>query len=92
MTVINVLAAMVVFIYVTPLLNAVDGIHGATVALLLLVYGIAAMAGNTWGGHASDRFGAVPTLFALLLTLQLGRRHVEAEKVPVRVGRAAAAE
>jgi predicted MFS family arabinose efflux permease len=24
------------------------------------------MAGNTWGGHAADRFGAVPTLFALL--------------------------
>jgi DHA1 family purine base/nucleoside efflux pump-like MFS transporter len=66
MTVANVLAAMVVFIYVTPLLNATGGIHGAIVALLLLVYGIGAMAGNTWGGRAADRFGAVPTLFALL--------------------------
>jgi predicted MFS family arabinose efflux permease len=66
MTVINVLAAMVVFIYVTPLLNATGGIHGSTVALLLLLYGIGAMAGNTWGGRAADRFGAVPTLFALL--------------------------
>ena len=66
MTVVNVLAAMVVFIYVTPLLNATGGIHGATVALLLLVYGVGAMAGNTWGGRAADRFGAVPTLFTLL--------------------------
>jgi MFS transporter, DHA1 family, purine base/nucleoside efflux pump len=66
MTVVNVLAAMVVFIYVTPLLNATGGHHDATVALLLLVYGIGAMAGNTWGGRAADRFGAVPTLFALL--------------------------
>ncbi|WP_433275005.1 MFS transporter [Pseudonocardia xinjiangensis] len=66
MTVVNVLAAMVVFIYVAPLLNATGGIHGATVALLLLIYGIGAMAGNVWGGRAADRFGAVPTLFALL--------------------------
>ncbi|GAA1215441.1 MFS transporter [Pseudonocardia alaniniphila] len=66
MTLVNVLAAMVVFIYVAPLVNATGGIHGATVALLLVVYGIGAMAGNTGGGRAADRFGAVPTLFALL--------------------------
>jgi MFS transporter, DHA1 family, purine base/nucleoside efflux pump len=65
MTVIGVLSAMVVFIYVTPLLNATAGIHGATIALLLLVYGIGAMVGNTWGGRAADRFGTVPTLFAV---------------------------
>ncbi|GAA3041396.1 MFS transporter [Pseudonocardia yunnanensis] len=66
MTLVNVLAGMVVFIYVTPLLSATGGIHGAIVALLLLVYGVGAMAGNTWSGRAADRFGAVPTLFALL--------------------------
>jgi MFS transporter, DHA1 family, purine base/nucleoside efflux pump len=66
MTVIGVLSAMVVFIYVTPLLNATAGIHGATIALLLLVYGVGAMAGNTWGGRAADRFGTVPALFAVL--------------------------
>jgi MFS transporter, DHA1 family, purine base/nucleoside efflux pump len=66
MTVVNVLAAMVVFIYVAPLLDATGGIHGATIALLLLVYGIGAMAGNTLGGRAADRFGTVPTLFAQL--------------------------
>ncbi|GAA3059205.1 MFS transporter [Pseudonocardia yunnanensis] len=66
MTVIGVLSAMVVFIYVTPLLNATAGIHGATIALLLLVYGVGAMVGNTWGGRAADRFGTVPTLFAVL--------------------------
>jgi DHA1 family purine base/nucleoside efflux pump-like MFS transporter len=64
-TVVNVLAAMVVFIYVTPLLNTTTGVHGATIALLLLVYGIGAMAGNTLGGRAADRFGTVPTLFAM---------------------------
>ena len=66
MTVIGVLSAMVVFIYVTPLLNATAGIHGATIALLLLLYGLGAMVGNTWGGRAADRFGTVPTLFAVL--------------------------
>jgi len=66
MTVIGVLSAMVVFIYVTPLLNATAGIRGATIALLLLVYGVGAMVGNTWGGRAADRFGTVPTLFAVL--------------------------
>ncbi|WP_433287251.1 MFS transporter [Pseudonocardia sp. CA-142604] len=66
MTLVNVLAAMVVFIYVAPLVNATGGIHGAIVALLLVVYGIGAMVGNTGGGRAADRFGAVPTLFALL--------------------------
>ncbi|WP_433292528.1 MFS transporter [Pseudonocardia sp. CA-142604] len=66
MTVIGVLSAMVVFIYVTPLLNATAGIHGATIALLLLVYGVGAMVGNTWGGRAADRFGTVPTLFTVL--------------------------
>jgi DHA1 family purine base/nucleoside efflux pump-like MFS transporter len=69
MTVIGVLSAMVVFIYVTPLLNATAGIHGATIALLLLVYGVGAMVGNTWGGRAADRFGTVPTLFAVLAGL-----------------------
>jgi DHA1 family purine base/nucleoside efflux pump-like MFS transporter len=66
MTVVGVLSSMVVFIYVTPWLNATGGIHGVTVALLLLLYGVGAMAGNTWGGRTADRFGAVPTLFALL--------------------------
>ncbi|MCU1665271.1 MAG: major facilitator superfamily 1 [Pseudonocardia sp.] len=66
MTVVGVLAAMVVFIYVTPLLNATAGIHGATIALLLVVYGVGAMVGNTWGGRAADRFGTVPTLYAVL--------------------------
>src|ERR1700754_177380 len=66
MSVVNVLAAMVVFIYVAPLSDATGGIHGAAVALLLLVYGIGATAGNTWAGRATDRFGAVPTLFTVL--------------------------
>ncbi|WP_433278621.1 MFS transporter [Pseudonocardia xinjiangensis] len=68
MTVIGVLAVMVVYIYVSPLLKATAGLDGtgATIGLLLLVYGLGAVVGNTWGGRAADRFGTMRTLFVVL--------------------------
>ena len=65
-TVLGVLGTMAVYIYVTPLLTATAGLDRSTIGLLLLVYGIGAILGNSWGGRASDRFGSVPTLFAVL--------------------------
>jgi DHA1 family purine base/nucleoside efflux pump-like MFS transporter len=66
MTVIAVLSAMIVYIYVTPLLKATAGVGGTTIALLLLAYGVGGIVGNTWGARAADRFGVMPTLFVVL--------------------------
>jgi MFS transporter, DHA1 family, purine base/nucleoside efflux pump len=65
-TVLGVLGTMSVYIYVTPLLTAVAGLDGPTIGLLLLLYGVGAIIGNSWGGRAADRFGPLSTLFAVL--------------------------
>lgn len=65
-TVFGVVATMSVYIYVVPLLTATTGLPGSTIGALLLAYGLGAMVGNVWGGRATDRFGSVPTLFAVL--------------------------
>jgi predicted MFS family arabinose efflux permease len=65
-TVLGVLATMAVYIYVTPLLTATAGLDSVTIGLLLLVYGVGAILGNSWGGRAADRFGSIPTLFGVL--------------------------
>jgi DHA1 family purine base/nucleoside efflux pump-like MFS transporter len=65
-TVLAVLGTMSVYIYVTPLLAATAGLDGTTIGLLLLVYGVGAILGNSWGGRAADRFGTIPTLSGVL--------------------------
>jgi MFS transporter, DHA1 family, purine base/nucleoside efflux pump len=65
-TVFGVVATMSVYIYVVPLLAATAGLSGSVVGALLLAYGLGAVVGNVWGGRASDRFGAMRTLFAVM--------------------------
>ena len=65
-TVLGVVATMSVYIYVVPLLGVTAGLAGPSVGVLLLAYGAGAMVGNAWGGRTTDRFGSVPTLFAVL--------------------------
>jgi predicted MFS family arabinose efflux permease len=65
-TVLGVLGAMSIYIYVVPLLTATAGLDAPTIGLLLLAYGLGAMVGNSWGGRAADRFGTLPTLFGVL--------------------------
>lgn len=62
MTVLGVLSAMVVFTYAAPLLDRTAGATGGALSLLLLAYGLGAMVGNSVGGRAADRFGALRTL------------------------------
>jgi MFS transporter, DHA1 family, purine base/nucleoside efflux pump len=65
-TVFGVVATMSVYIYVVPLLTATAGLSSSTIGALLLAYGLGAIVGNAWGGRATDRYGSMRTLFAVL--------------------------
>ena len=61
--------AFVLYTFITPLLTAATGWHGASISTLLLIYGAAAYAGNAAGGRAADRWGAGRTVTAALCSL-----------------------
>ena len=61
--------AFVLYTFITPLLTAATGWHGASISMLLLVYGAAAFAGNMLGGRAADRWGAGRTVVIALCSL-----------------------
>jgi DHA1 family inner membrane transport protein len=66
------------FTYLTPFLNHVTGVHGATVSAFLLAYGLAAAAGTLVGGRAADHgasrtlLGANVGILVALALLRLG--------------------
>jgi predicted MFS family arabinose efflux permease len=66
-TVLGVLANISVYTYVVPLLTADTQVTGAMVSLLLLLYGMGAIVGNTIGGRANDRFGSRLTILIALV-------------------------
>lgn len=59
---------LAVFTYFAPLLTEVTGFAAGTVAVLLLVYGVGATAGNFAGGWLSDR-APMPAQLGLLAAL-----------------------
>ncbi|MEU4292899.1 MFS transporter [Kribbella sp. NPDC026596] len=67
MTVLAVLGAFSVYIYIVPLLKHTAGLSGNAAGLLLLLYGLGAVLGNLVGGRATDRFGSLRTLLVLLI-------------------------
>ncbi len=67
MTVLGVIGAMSVYIYVVPLLVATAGLDGAAIGVVLLAYGLGAVIGNVLGGRATDRFGSMRTLLVALI-------------------------
>ncbi|WP_328526297.1 MFS transporter [Kribbella sp. NBC_00359] len=69
MTVLGVLGAFSVYIYIVPLLKHSAGLTGRVTGILLLVYGVGAVVGNLVGGRATDRFGSLRTLLVLLTGL-----------------------
>ena len=69
MTVLGVLGAFSVYIYIVPLLKHSAGLTGSVTGILLLVYGVGAVVGNLVGGRATDRFGSLRTLMVLLIGL-----------------------
>lgn len=84
MTVVNLLAALSVYTYVAPLLEATAGATGPTLSLLLLVYGAGALVGNALGGRLADRFGSTRPLAVVLpvVTLTLATLPLTATSVP----------
>ena len=67
MTVLAVLGAFSVYIYIVPLLKHTAGLTGNAAGILLLLYGVGAVVGNLVGGRATDRFGSLRTLLVLLV-------------------------
>jgi DHA1 family inner membrane transport protein len=59
---------LMVFTYLAPLLTEVGGFPGSAVPVLLLAYGIGAVAGNAAGGWLADR-ALLPSLAGLLAAL-----------------------
>ncbi|WP_051342988.1 MFS transporter [Pseudonocardia spinosispora] len=66
-TIFGVLGAMSVYTYVVPLLGATAGVSGPIVGVLLLAYGVGGVVGNTLGGFATDRIGAMRTLMITMV-------------------------
>ncbi|MFB6722024.1 MFS transporter [Kribbella sp. NPDC056345] len=71
MSVLGVLGAFSVYIYIVPLLKETAGLTGNVTGILLLVYGVGAVVGNLLGGRATDRFGSIRTLIVLLIGIIL---------------------
>ncbi|GAA3118766.1 putative MFS family arabinose efflux permease [Kribbella aluminosa] len=67
MTVVAVLAAFSVYIYIVPLLKHTAGLSGNATSLLLVLYGVGAVIGNFLGGRITDRFGSLRALVVLML-------------------------
>ncbi|MFC7585229.1 MFS transporter [Nonomuraea antimicrobica] len=58
LTVLWIAGAFTVLIYINPVLDGLGGIQGPALSIWLLVFGVAAVAGNTLGGRAVDRYHA----------------------------------
>ncbi|SCG70046.1 MFS transporter [Micromonospora rifamycinica] len=61
LTVIGMAASYTVYAFAAPTLGAL-GVDAYQVNLMLLLYGLGAVAGNVTSGYATDRWGAVPVL------------------------------
>lgn len=61
LTVIGMAACYTVYAFAVPTLGAL-GVGAYQVNLMLLLYGLGAVAGNVASGYATDRWGAVPVL------------------------------
>lgn len=60
-------AIYVPYTYLAPLLSETMGFEGRGITVVLLVFGLGAVAGNLLGGRLSDRVGARRTLLGLAL-------------------------
>ncbi|MEU4191158.1 MFS transporter [Kribbella sp. NPDC026611] len=71
LTVLAVLSAFSVYIYIVPLLKHTAGLSGNITGILLLLYGVGAVIGNFAGGRVTDRFGSLRTLIVLMIGITL---------------------
>ena len=69
LTAIGLGSGFVVFTYMGPVLAELTGFGGPGVSAMLLVFGVAAIAGNALGGYGADRWGYTPSVAAIFATL-----------------------
>lgn len=72
-TFISLMGGFVVFTYISPLLTEITGFGGAGVSGMLLLFGSAAMVGNSLGGYGADhvRYGRLMAAIVVALTISL---------------------
>ena len=70
-TALGVGAGFVVLTYIRPLLEGLTGFGGGGIGALLLVFGLASVAGNYLGGYWADRRGYRGSVGAILIVLAL---------------------
>ncbi len=70
-TFVAMMGGFVVFTYVSPLLAQITGFGGAGVSGMLLLFGAAAMVGNSLGGYGADHVRYGRLMAAILVTLAL---------------------
>ena len=71
LTVIGLGCGFVVFTYIGPLLGDLTGFGGGGVSAMLLLFGVAAIAGNALGGYGADRWGYGRSLVVIFAVLTL---------------------
>lgn len=59
LTVLWIAGAFTVLTYMSPVLDSVGGIRGGALSIWLMIFGLAAVAGNALGGRAADRYSTV---------------------------------
>lgn len=62
-------SSFVVFTYLTPLMTDVTRVSEKTTSLALMLFGVATVIGNLFGGKLADRIGDVPALRIALIGL-----------------------
>ena len=70
-TALGVAAGFVVLTYIRPLLEGLTGFGGGGIGVMLLVFGLASIAGNSLGGYWADRRGYRGGMGAILVVLVL---------------------
>ena len=71
LTAIGLGAGFVVFTYVDPLLGDLTGYGGRGVSGMLLLFGLAAVAGNALGGYGADRWSYGRSMVAIFVVVAL---------------------
>jgi predicted MFS family arabinose efflux permease len=66
-TVLAMVSGFTVLTYVRPLLEGLTGFGGEGIGSMLLLFGLAAIAGSVLGGYSADHWGYRATVFPVLL-------------------------
>lgn len=71
LTAIGLGSGFVVFTYIGPLLGELAGFGAGGVSAMLLLFGLAAIAGNALGGYGADRWPYTPSVGTIFVVLAL---------------------